>query len=249
MEYKKLRLKDLEYEIDGKVLLKDILTNSLLTKKYMDLLGIKYIYNLDNYEVITSNLSNDLKHIFLEEKMILLKDKINKNILLGVSNFKQKMNLFNKIKFDEIVFIDEKILNDLFGSILLQSKEEYKYNKISLYKMKINIYKLFIKNSKPLEKLSLYFDKKSSILYISDFISYIYINKEIHEIKITEENLLNDVNKIMSIIKYLFDLENDLIIINNTQNLEIKNMLDIKNFNFKISYIDKDNFLKIYKEL
>ena len=246
MEYKKLRLKDLEYEIDGKIVLKDILTNSLLKTKYLSLLGIKHISNLDDYEVITSNLENDIKYIFLENKMVLLRNKISKNILLGVSDFKQDMNIFNKIDFDEIVFLDENIINNIFNTILLSSKEEYKYKQVSTYKLNFKIYKLFIKNSKPFDKLPLYFNKKSAIFYISDFMSYLYINKKIYEIKIEEKNLVNDINKHMSIIKYLFNYEDDLIIINNTDLINIKNMLDIKSFNFKISYIDKKNFTKIY---
>lgn len=251
MEYRKLKLKDLEFEIDEKIILKDIFNNSLLTSKYMDILGIKYISNLDDYEVITSNLSNENKLMFIEKNMVLLKDKKSLNILLGVTDFKQDMDFFDKIQFDEIVFLDKNLVNNVFSGLLLQTKENYKYPKlnISLKKMNFKIYNLFVKNSKAFELLPLHFNKKSAILYISDFISYIYINKKIYEIKVSQENLINDINKNMSIIKYLFNTEENLLLINNSLNLDIKNILDIKSFNFPISYINRENFLKIYKEI
>ena len=249
MKYKNIRLKDLEHELEEKINLKDIFKNSMLASKYVNLLGFKYISNLDNYEIITSNLDNETKLKFIENNIILLRDKTNRNILLGLSYFEKDINLFQNINFDEIVFVDKNIIKQSFNSILLTSKDEYKYPKLSFYKLQFNLFKLFVKESKPFNKLPLYFDKKSSILYISDFMSYLYINKTIFEIDMKEENLINDLNKQISIIKYLFNNEENLIVINNSLSLNVKQILESYNFNFKVSYIEKNNFVKIYQNL
>ena len=79
-------------------------------------------------------------------------------------------------------------------------------------------------------------------------------NKEIDRDKFLVEvgkeikNLLNDLNKTLSTIKYLFKFEEKLTIINNSEQ-DIKSIIEINDFEFNVSYVDKENFVKIYDQL
>lgn len=248
INYKLKKVKDLEFELGSKLDLNKIFNNNVLAEKYVESLGFRFLTSLENHEILNSNLDFDSKFKSMLNNIVLLKDKETKKIIIGIKDLNLKLKSLDSYEYEEIVFLSKDLFNEVFGNILVASNEIFKKTIVRFYKKSLNVYHIPPIKCKPFDLLIKYFDEKSVVLYISDFVSYLYINKEINIINIQEKNLVNDVNKFLSTIKYLFNIEEKLIIINNT-NHEIKSIVEFNDFNFNVSYIDKENFVKIYNQL
>jgi len=249
MNYKDNILIDLEYELDDKINKKELFKDSMITSKYIEHLGFKYLMNLDGYEIITSNLLLDEKIICIENNMILLKNKKSKKIYLGLKNFNNNIDSINSIYYEEILFLDNLLFENIFSSILVASNNIHNKKNLRLYKNKLFIYSIPKHNCKAFDLFLRYYSEKVMLIYISDFISYIYKDKIITEIELKENNFIDNISKTINMSKYLFSDEEKLVIINNTKNLEVKEYLSTQDFKFKVSYVNSENFKKIYDTL
>lgn len=248
INYKTKKIKDLEFELGSNLNLNKIFDNNVLAEKYVESLGFRFLISLENYEILNSNLDFDSKFKSMLNNIVLLRDKDTKKTILGIKDLSLSLKSLDSYEYEEIVFLSKDLFNDVFGTILVASNEIFKKTIVRIYKKRLNVYHIPPIKCKPFDLLVKYFDEKSVIFYISDFVSYLYINKEIHIINLQEKNLVNDVNKFISTIKYLFNIEDNLIIINNT-NQEIKSIVETNDFNFNVSFVDKENFVKIYNQL
>lgn len=249
MNYKDRILKDLEYDLNETLNKKDLFKDNIITSKYVEYLGFQYISTLDNYDVITSNLSLKEKNICIENGFVLLKNKKTKHKCLGVNDLNANIDSLNQIDFEELIIIENNLYNQIFNNILVSSNSEYSKKNLKFYKNKLFIYTIPSKNCKAFDLFPSYYKEKVVLLYISDFMSYLYAEGNIKDINIRENNFVEDMYKIINIIKYIFNKEEKLVVVNNSSSMQVKELLSTIEFKFKLTYISKENFQIIYDKL
>lgn len=236
---------DLEDEIDSSLLFKE----DIITQKYVQYMGLEYISDLSKHKLHMSNLTEEEIIYCIEHNILFLKSNKTKEIFVCLLNDKVPPETLSKFDFDKIAIISSSLHSSLFSNILISSSTSHSKKYIKFYKNKFFIYNIPRENCKAFDLFTKYYKGEPAILYISDFISYIFVSSRIFSINIRENNLASDINKSVDIISYSIEDEDRLIVVNNSSHFDIKNIFKSKELKYETTYVEQSNFQKIFESL